>query len=264
LHQLGGIEARPDDRRLVAPTRFRRLLPAAAPIGAAALLDDLRPELRAPPGRPHVALNMIASVDGRGALDGRTRGLGSPGDRELFHRLRAQADAVMVGASTIRDERYGPLIRDPELVALREARGQPAQPVAVTASRSLDFDPQLPLLADPGSRVVVLTPSRGEIAPSAARVSYLRGGSLAEQLEAVGRDLGVRSIVCEGGPTLNGELVAAGLVDELFLTISPLLLGGPDPLTIVEGPAGRTDLELVWVLEHAGLLYARYRVLAPD
>ncbi len=264
MHQLGGAEARPEDRRLVPPTLFHRLLPAGEPVDAAGLLDGLRPELRAPLGRPHVALNMIASVDGRGAVDGRTRGLGSPGDREIFHRLRAQADAVMVGASTIRDERYGPLIRDPELAALREARGQPAQPLAVTASRSLDFDPRLPLLADPDSRVVVLTPSSGEIPPSAARVSYLRGGSLAEQLAAVRRDLGVRSIVCEGGPTLNGELLAGGLVDELFLTISPLLLGGPDPLTIVEGPAARTDLALAWLLEHAGLLYARYRVIAPD
>jgi riboflavin-specific deaminase-like protein len=243
--------------------RFRRLLPPGDPVDAAELLDGLGGDLRLAGPRPYVALNMISSVDGRGALDGRTRGLGSPGDRELFHGLRAQVDAVMAGASTIRAERYGPMIRDPAVKARREARGEPAQPLAVTVSRSLDFDPQLPLLADPDSRVVVLTPSGGELPPCAARVSYLRGASLTELLGDLRREFGVRTIVCEGGPTLNGELLAAGLVDELFLSVSPLLLGGPDPLTIVEGPAAPTRLELVWLLEHESFLHARYRVADP-
>ncbi|MGI8801976.1 MAG: dihydrofolate reductase family protein [Solirubrobacteraceae bacterium] len=242
---------------------FRRLLPAGAPVDAAELLDDLHPERRAPPGRPHIAVNMISSVDGRGALDGRTRGLGNAGDRALFHRLRAQADAVMAGASTIRAERYGPLIRDTELIALRRARGEPVQPVAVTASRSLDFDPALPLLADPDSHLVVLTPSAGELPPCAARVTYIRGTSLTELVAALRAELGVRSVVCEGGPTLNGELVAAGLVDELFLSISPLLVGGRRPLTIVEGAPALTGLELIWLLEYDGLLQARYRAVPP-
>jgi riboflavin biosynthesis pyrimidine reductase len=240
---------------------FRRLLPLGDPVGVAELLDGLRDELRMPTGRPHVALDMISSVDGRGALDGRTRGLGSDGDRELFHRLRAQADAVMAGAATIRAERYGPIIREPALKALRERRGEPVQPLAVTVSRSLDFDPGLPLLADPDSHLVVLTPSAGELPPCAARVSYLRGGSLTELLGELRREFGVRSIVCEGGPTLNGELLAAGLVDELFLAFSPLLLGGPGPLTIVEGPLAPTKLELVWLVEHESFLHARYRVV---
>jgi riboflavin biosynthesis pyrimidine reductase len=241
---------------------FSRLLPAGDPVGAAALLDELRPSERAPAGRPHVALNMIATVDGRGALDGRTRGLGNAGDRELFHRLRVQADAVMAGASTIRDERYGPIVKDAELIALRERRDVPSQPLAITISRSLAFDPALPLLADPGSHVVVLTPSAGEILPCAATVSYVRGTSLTELLASLRRDHGVRSIVCEGGPALNGELLAAGLVDELFLTVSPLLLGGRAPLTIVDGPAGQTRLELIWLLEQQSLLHARYGVVA--
>ncbi|MCA1690212.1 MAG: dihydrofolate reductase family protein [Actinobacteria bacterium] len=182
-----------------------------------------------------------------------------------FRRLlRAQADAVMAGANTIRDERYGPIVRDPELVALRQARGEPAQPLAVTVSRSLDFDPMLRLLADPGSHLVVLTPSGGTIPPSAARVSYLRGRSLTGLLSDLRREFGVRSVVCEGGPVLNGELLAAGLVDELFLSISPLVLGGRDPLTIVEGAPALTRFELVWLLEHESLLQARYRAVAPE
>jgi riboflavin biosynthesis pyrimidine reductase len=245
-----------------ATVRFRRLLAAGEPVDAAALLDDLHPELRAPPGRPHLALDMVASVDGRGAVDGRTRALGSPGDRALFLRLRAQVDAVMAGATTIRTERYGPIIRDPELKALRASRGEPLQPLAVTVSRSLDFDPDLPLLSDPDSHLVILTPSAGEIPPCAARVSYLRGPSLTELMGRLRRELEVRSIVCEGGPSLNGELLAAGLVDELFLTVSPLLVAGRDPLTIVEGAPGRTELELIWVLEQASNLHLRYRVAA--
>jgi riboflavin-specific deaminase-like protein len=244
--------------------RFRRLLPAGEPVDAGGLLDGLDPGLRAPAGRPHLALNMIATLDGRGALDGRTGGLGNAGDREVFHRLRAQADAVMAGANTIRDERYGPIVRDPELVALREGRGEPAQPLAVTVSRSLDFDPTLRLLADPGSHVVVLTPSDGALPPCAARVSYLRGSSLTELLGDLRREFGVRSVVCEGGPALNAELLAAGLVDELFLSISPIVLGGRAPLTIVDGAPALTRFELVWLLEHASLLQARYRVVAPD
>jgi riboflavin biosynthesis pyrimidine reductase len=241
---------------------FRRLLPAGDPVSAAELLDDLCPGDRAPAERPHLALDMIATVDGRGALDGRTRGLGNAGDRELFHGLRAQVDAVMAGASTIRDERYGPILKDADLIALRERAGLPAQPLALTVSRSLAFDPNLPLLADPDSHLVVLTPSDGEIAPCAATVSYLRGTSLTELLASLRRDLGVRSIVCEGGPTLNSQLLAAGLVDELFLSISPLLLGGHAPLTIVDGPPGRTRLELVWLLEQESFMHARYGVVA--
>ncbi len=240
--------------------KFRRLLPAGPPVDAAELLDGLAVARRAPEGRPHVAANMIATVDGRGALDGRTRGLGSPGDRELFHRLRAQADAVLAGATTIRTERYGPILRDPALRALRAARGEPVQPLAVTVSRTLDFDPALPLLADPDSHLVVLTPSPGELPPCAARVSYLRGDSLTGLLADLRREHGVRSVICEGGPALNGELLAAGLIDELFLSTSPVLLGGRDPLTIVDGPPIRTGLDLIWLLEHSGLLHARYRV----
>jgi riboflavin biosynthesis pyrimidine reductase len=241
---------------------FHRLEPAGDPVSAAELLDDLRPGDRPPPGRPHLVLNMISTVDGRGALDGRTRGLGNAGDRELFHRLRAQADAVMAGASTIRDERYGPILKEPDLIALRERRGQPAQPLAVTVSRSLAFDPALPLLADPGAHLVVLTPSDGELAPCAATVSYVRGGSLTEMLAGLRQEFGVRSIVCEGGPALNSELLAASLVDELFLSISPLLLGGRTPLTIVDGPAALTRLELVWLVEKESFLHARYRVVS--
>ena len=242
------------------PVRFACLLPPGQPRTAADWLDRLDPAPRVPGDRPHVAVNMIATVDGRATLAGHASGLGNTGDRQLFHGLRARADAVMAGARTIRVERYGPIVRDPALVAERVARGSPAQPLAVTVTRTLRLDPEIPLLADPGSHLVVLTPSDGDLPPCRARVSYLRGPDLGQLLTRLREDFGVRRLVTEGGPTLNAELLRSGLIDELFLSTAPRLLGGPDPLTIVAGPAVSTDLELVGLLETDSHLYARYLV----
>jgi riboflavin-specific deaminase-like protein len=243
------------------PVRFDCLVPAGRPRTAADWLDELEPAVDEPGGRPHVALNMITSLDGRATLAGRTAALGNLSDRQLFHALRARADAVMAGAQTMRIERYGPIVRDPVLLAERAARGLEPQPLAVTVSRSLRIDPDLPLLADPESHLVVLTPSTGRLAPCAAHVSYLRGPDLGPLFARLGDELGVRSLVTEGGPTLNAELLRSALIDEVYLSIAPLLLGGPDPLTIVAGPAMTTRLELAGLLGHESHLYARYRVL---
>lgn len=242
------------------PVSFACLLPPGPSRTAAGWLDGLQPPATDPGSRPHVALNMIASLDGRATLAGRTAALGNTGDRQLFHALRARADAVMAGAQTLRIERYGRLVRDPDLLGLRAARGLAPQPLAVTVSRSLRLDPDLPLLADPASHLVVLTPSDGELPACPARVSYLRGPDVGRLLERLRDEFGVRRLVTEGGPTLNAELVRGGLIDELFLSIAPLLLGGPDPLTIVAGPALATRCELVGLLELDSHLYARYRV----
>jgi riboflavin biosynthesis pyrimidine reductase len=243
------------------PVRFSCLLPPGGPRTAADWLDQLDPRPAGPGGRPWVSLNMITSLDGRATLAGRTAKLGNAGDRQLFHALRARADAVMAGAQTFRIERYGPIVRDPDLLAERAARGLDAQPLAVTVSRSLSLDPDLPILADPGSHLVILTPSDGEIPPCPARVSYLRGPEIGPLLRRLADEFGVRSLVTEGGPTLNSELLRSGLIDDLFLSTAPVLLGGPDPLTIVDGPAVATRLELAGLLEHESHLYARYRVL---
>jgi len=211
------------------PVRFACLLPPGRPRTAADWLDGLDPPARRPDDRPHVALNMISSLDGRATFAGHTAGLGNAGDRQLFHGLRSRADAVMAGAETMRVERYGAIVGDPLLLAERAHRGLDAQPLAVTISRSLRLDPELPLLADPGSHLVVLTPSAGAVPPCRARVSYLRGPELGPLLRALRDEFAVRRLVCEGGPTLNAELFRAGLIDELFLSIAPLLLAGPNP-----------------------------------
>ncbi len=208
-----------------------------------------------------VALNMIASVDGRIAVGGRSAPLGGPADRALFHALRARADAVMAAAGTVRAERYGPIIRDPRVRELRVERGLSAQPIAVIPSRRLDLDPALPLLADSESRVVILTPTLGDLPPCAAEVDYIRTATLRAGLTELGARYGVRLIVGEGGPSLNATLAIESLIDELFLSISPLLVGEvPKGGALLSGgaPEQPLTLELRMLLEHQSQLYAHY------
>jgi riboflavin-specific deaminase-like protein len=237
-----------------------------APTAPAEALAGLRLGDLAPDGRPYVALNTVCSVDGRAVVEGGSRALSGPADREVFHHLRAQADAVMVGAGTARAERYRPLVRDAGLAALRRSdESVTAEPTAVIVSDRLDLPADLPLLADAASRVLVLT-SAGAPAPAgAARIEVVRAPGppldLAEGLARLRTEHGIRSLLCEGGPTLNGALLAAGLVDEVFLTLAPVLAGGAGP-TMVEGLVlpGPLALDLVSVLGSGSDLFLRLRV----
>ena len=217
----------------------------------------------APAGRPYLVLNMVASLDGKATVEGRTRELGSEADRVLFHHLRTQADALMVGAGTVRTERYGRAVKSPELRAKREDEGLDPDLLTVIVSGRLNLPADLPLLQDPESRVVVATAADHELTGTRARVDYLRtGDDLPLLLARLREERGVRSVLCEGGPTLNSHLLAAGVVDELFLSLSPRLVGGTDEITIVTGrpllePAGA---ELVWLLEGEGDLFSRWRI----
>lgn len=220
----------------------------------------------APGARPYLVLNMVSSVDGKATYAGKTRGLSSELDRALFHELRTRPDAVMVGAGTARVERYGRLVRREELRERRRATGLAPDPLAVIVSARLDLPADLPLLQDEASRVVVATASTENVEGVRAAVEYLRtGDDLPLLMARLREEHGVRSVLCEGGPTLNSHLLAAGLVDELFLYLSPGLLGGADALTIV---AGRpllepVELEPVWLAEGDGGLFARWRVRRP-
>ena len=216
----------------------------------------------APPGRPYLGINMVSSLDGKATLDWRTKGLSSDADRLLFHHLRTQADAVMVGAGTAREERYGRMTKNDELRQKRMNEGRVADALAVVVSGRLDLPPDLPLLNDPEQRVVIATASDEEIAGVTGDVEYARtGDDLPKLLAYLHEEHGVRSVLCEGGPTLNSHLFAAGVVDELFLTFNPKVLGGASALTIVAGrelvePA---EPQLVTVAEHDGELYTRWR-----
>jgi riboflavin biosynthesis pyrimidine reductase len=232
----------------VNAARFRRLLPeAGGTVTAAELAGSIGLRELAPADRPAVALNMIASLDGRIALAGRAGPLANRADHELFHAMRDAADAVLVGAGTVRAEGYGAM-----------------EQLAVVVSNSLRLAPDLGLLRAPGNRVVVVTESDAELPPCPADVSYLRISpmDLGDALRRLRAEHGVRAVICEGGAHLNAALLPAGLVDELHLVISPLIAGGADPLTLVAGAGVDPPLtaELVWLLECDGYLFTRYRV----
>ena len=241
--------------------RFRVLHPApgdGASVDAATALANWREDR---PSGTGVALNFISSLDGRIAVDGRSAPLGGPADRALFHALRARTDAVLVGAGTVRDERYGPLIKSEQVREARGREGLEEQPLALIATSSLQLDPALPLLADPASHLVILTGSHGELAPCAARVDYVRGPHLADGLAQARERFGLEVVLCEGGPSLAGALGAAGLIGELFLTLAPLIVGdvpGAPAMLRGAGPPVPLALELRMLLEADGTLFARY------
>lgn len=217
----------------------------------------------APPGRPYLGINMVASLDGKATLDWRTKGLSSDVDRRLFHHLRTQADAVMVGAGTAREERYGRMTKNDELRQKRQNEGLVPDALAVVVSGRLDLPADLPLLNEPEQRVVIATGSDATIEELGGQVEYARVGDDLPRLMAYLHERhGVRSVLCEGGPTLNSYLFASGLVDELFLSLSPKAIGGAEALTIVAGrelvePA---ELGLVTVAEADGELFTRWRL----
>ena len=243
---------------------LRRLLPEPGSLTADEAARELRFADLASNERPYVAVNMVATVDGRASVAGRTAPISSVADRQLFHALRTAADAVMLGAGTLRAERYGRLVRDPHRREQRIAAGLAADPLAIVVSASLDLPADLPLLADRHSRVVVITSAEGSIAGCAARVEYLRSApvDLGSALAALRREHAVRAILCEGGPSLNASLFAQGLVDELFLTTVPKLAGRSGALAIIGDAPLREplDTQLAWLLECDGELFARYTV----
>ncbi len=237
------------------------------PERAATSPEELAANMRlrdlAPAGRPYLGINMVSSLDGKATLDWRTKGLSSEVDRRLFHHLRTQADAVMVGAGTAREERYGRMTKNDELRQKRQNEGLVPDPLAVVVSGRLDLPADLPLLNEPEQRVVIATGSDATIEGLGDQVEYARVGDDLPRLMAYLHERhGVRSVLCEGGPTLNSFLFAAGLVDELFLTMNPKVIGGAAALTIVAGRelVDPVELDLVSVAEADGELYTRWRV----
>jgi riboflavin biosynthesis pyrimidine reductase len=244
---------------------MRRLFPpdpTHPPADPAQLIPDLRLDERAPADRPYVIANFVASADGRATVNGGSTGLGDAGDKAIFRTLRGCADAILAGTGTLAAEHYGALARDPAVVALRARLGLPAQPPLVTITRSGRI-PAIPLLDDPASTLLVYSGADVDPGPTAAEVRVIRREPAALSMRAVLADLrtaqGVRLLLCEGGPTVFGELIAEAVADELYLTLAARLAGGAeraitDHLDLAE-PA---ELTLRWVLEQDGSLYLRY------
>ncbi|HEY4428681.1 MAG TPA: dihydrofolate reductase family protein [Solirubrobacteraceae bacterium] len=256
-----------------SPVRLRRLLPPGERVAVAEVVEQLglwdRPP--EPAARQRVLLNMVSTVDGRATLGGRSAPLSGRADRQMFHGLRSAADAVLVGAGTVRMERYGRLVKEASVRRLRLERGLDEEPLACIVSGRLALEPDIPLLADPAARVVIVTSSAASLPATAAEVEYVRSEregrvDLAAALAELRSRFGVQVLLCEGGPHLGQELFAAGLVDELFLSVSPRLAGGEaasgESLRILAGPELEppTSLEVLGVLECESDLFLRYGV----
>jgi riboflavin biosynthesis pyrimidine reductase len=223
-----------------------------------------------PPGvqnadRPWVRANMIASVDGAAALAGRSQGLAGPADQTVFGMLRALADVIVVGAATVRAEQYKPARISRRWAHLRE--GRPAAPPIAVITRSLDLDGAAALLTAPpeGARTIVITtrsssPERRADAEKHADV-IVAGDDRVDFREALTAlaARGLRRVLTEGGPHVLGELACAALLDELCLTVSPLLAVGPAGRILAGCDGERAGLlRLVHVLEDRSYLLCRY------
>ncbi|HEU4392399.1 MAG TPA: dihydrofolate reductase family protein [Solirubrobacterales bacterium] len=242
---------------------MRRLCPDPSPTTVDEQLEGYRPWEEAREERPLVAVNFAATVDGRAAIGGVSGPIGSAADTAMLAGLRTRYDAVMIGAGTMRAERYGPLVNNEGRRQERERIGLPPNPLMAIVSGRLDLPWDAPLFTDGDGRVLVLTASEAEPPPTATPVEVVRHEgfvNLVEALRHLRQEQGVRALLCEGGPGLHGELEGGGMVDDLFLTIAPKLSGGQDSPRILEGdlPAP-IELELAWLLEQDGELFARYR-----
>jgi 5-amino-6-(5-phosphoribosylamino)uracil reductase len=258
--------------------RVRQLLPEPISIDPAeAHVAAHRPP---PTGRPWVLLNMVVSADGATAVDGVSGELGGPEDKVVFSALRAVADVILVAAGTARAEGYGPPRTSARRQAERVERGQAPFPRLALVTRTLDLDPAAAMFTEApepplvytvpdapadrrsalGDRAELVTPTAAD-GDDGGRGDRRRGPGdvdLAAVLADLGRR-GARTVLVEGGPALNGQLVAGDLVDELDVTLAPALVGG-ESARVAHGPALAvpTGLVLAHLWEADGVLFARY------
>ncbi|MBA2523950.1 MAG: dihydrofolate reductase family protein [Solirubrobacterales bacterium] len=241
-----------------------RLLPDPGETTVANQLAGFDPRALAGSERPYTYTNFALTVDGRATMEGQAGPIGSPTDTEMLVGLRTGAEAVMIGAGTLRVERYGRMITDPNRRALRERRGLPHDPLAVLISGRLDLPWDAPIFTCGAGRILIFTAADEEPPETATSLRVVRHKGrvdLAEALRYLRTERGIRSLLCEGGPRLHAELLAADLIDELFVTTGPKIAGGTGPGLFAELGEGRVDLELAWLLREQSELYARYRVV---
>jgi riboflavin-specific deaminase-like protein len=237
----------------------RRLLPEPGPTSVEQQLDGLDLANQAHDDRPYVITNFAITLDGQATIHGRSGPIGSDTDTRMLVGLRTKADAVMIGAGTLRVERYGRLVSDPEQRALRER-----DPLAVVVSGRLDIPWDAPLFTEGAGQVVIFTASETEAPETRTPVGIVRHQGrvdLAAALADLRTERRIRALLCEGGPTVHAQLIDAGLVDELFVTHAPKLAGGEGPGLFVGLPELERPLELTWLLEEDGELFARYRTI---
>jgi riboflavin-specific deaminase-like protein len=242
---------------------MRRLLPDPGPTDVRGQVQELELISNPPADRPYVVTNFALTVDGKATLHGRSGPIGDATDTEFLVCLRTRVDAVMIGAGTMRAERYGRPVADPGKRGRRERRGLSQDPLLVIVSGRLDIPWDAPVFADGGARVLIFTTTDAQPPATEAQVRVVRHEEAVDLRDALGflrRERGVRALLCEGGPRLHAQLIDAGLVDELFITRAPKLAGGEGPGLAVDLAELERQLELVWLLDEDGELFARYRV----
>ncbi len=244
-----------------------------------AVYDELELPFPGDPSRPYVLLNMVSSVDGVCSVGGKASGIGGGADRRAMRALRSRVDAVMVGAGTLRAERLNLGLDDPRaeqpLAVIIAGRG----PVPIrnrlirgpgSSQRVIVFRPDKPQSGEPHSgdeKIEETLPERVRTIrvpkvpkPSDGQSDGQSDGraDLRRCLEILRREIGVDRLLVEGGPSLNGALIEAGLVDELFLTIAPRLMNA-DPAPIVHpGHPEAQSLQLISARTQNGELFLRY------
>jgi riboflavin biosynthesis pyrimidine reductase len=224
----------------------RRLTPNPGPTTVEEQLESYEPRKQPGEARPFVAMNFAATVDGRATIGGVSGPIGSETDTAMLVGLRTRFDAVMIGAGTMRAERYG---------------GLPPDLLMVIVSGRLDLPWDAPLFSRGEGQVLLFTASEAEPPETATSLEVVRHDGavdLVEALRYLREERQVRAVLSEGGPHLHGEMQAAGLVDDLFLTIAPKLTGGEAPRVLEGALPATAPLELAWLLEEDGELFARY------
>ena len=228
-----------------------------------------------PADRPYVIADMIASADGKTVIEGNEAGLGSRTDRRLLHELRLHADVVLSGAGTLRATGASPRLHEDDLEALRLERGKSLMPIGavISASGDVPLDATF-FMSDEFEAYLYLAdsapPGRREAIEATGRpvVEVPAGDAVAAMLRHMRSELRARLVMLEGGPTLNGACFAAGVIDELFLTLGGVVVGGHGLPTAVEMPGVTASRETVTRLELLAAapnpdtdeVYLRYRV----
>jgi riboflavin biosynthesis pyrimidine reductase len=238
---------------------MRQLLPVPRPVEDDADLESI---FAMPPGH-RLRANFITSVDGAIELDGRSRSLSGPADRAAFMAMRAGADVLLVGAGTVRAENYGPVKLNEATRQRRVDRGQPPLPRLAVVSGAADLDPNAKVFSGDIKPLLLTSAKAADSRPDLAQVAEVTvcGDDVVDLGYAFGRlsDLGLPRVLCEGGPTLLIGLLAHHLVDELCLTISPVLAGsGHRSLTTGHPLPEPAWFELSGLIEGDGMLLSRY------
>ena len=225
---------------------------------------DLPPSGPGGLGRPYVALNMVSSVDGKVAMGGKTAGLGSKIDRQTMRMLRSRVDAVMIGAGTLRAEKLS--------LGLDQADRRTPLAIIVTETGHVPLEEHLVVKGEQEILILLSDEASPGVAARLGKLARVmrapvdsKGAvDLRSALRSLRAERGIESLLVEGGPGLNHALISRHLVDELFLTVAPELLGGPasETLTLLRGPEipapDRLALELVSIYLADGELFLRY------